>query len=180
MSSVALGKGACGCQNLGGVLSLFRRSLREAVCLTDDRIRLVERYMIDADEAQMREERTAAEEASRAATVHVMPTVEPRNALPPERKRPEAVGATAATLFAARLVGSVRLASVMTRRGMSFTLRRAAVIGLVVVKAAQPALSSLGAALSDEIEMSGAGDVAFAVVTVAVAVGVGVGVAFVA
>jgi hypothetical protein len=148
--------------------------------LTDDRIRLVERYMIDADEARLREERTSAEDASRAATIHVTPTVEPHNTLPQRRKQPEPVGPTAAALFSARFVGSVRRALVMARRGVSLALRRAAVIGSVVVEAAQPTLSSLGAVLSDKIEMSDAGDLAFAAVTVAVAIGVGVGIAFVA
>jgi len=131
--------------------------------------------MIDADEARMRAERRAAEEASRLPTTQVTTTVEPRSTLLPEGERPELVGSTAG-----RLVDAVRLASAMARRGVSLILRRAAVIGSVVVKAAQPALSSLGAALADEIEMSDAGDLAFAAVTVAVAVGVGVGVAFVA
>jgi hypothetical protein len=140
---------------------------------------LVERYMIDADEARLRAERTAAEEARRAPVMHVTPTVEPRNNVLLGHKRPKRVGSTAAP-FAGRLVCPTRAASVMARRRVGLTLRRAAVIGLVIVKVIQPALSSLAASLADEIEMSGAGDFAFAIVGVAVAVGVGVAVAFAA
>jgi hypothetical protein len=143
-------------------------------------MRLVERYMIDADEARLRAERTAAEEARRAAAMHVTPTVEPRNTVLPGLKRPERVGSTAAALFAGRFVGRTRVASVMARRGLSLTMRRAEVIGLVVVKVVQPALSSMAASLADEIERSDAGDFAFAMVAVAVGVGVGIGIAFAA
>jgi hypothetical protein len=175
-----VGKDARGCQNFGVALGVFRRSSREPVGLTDDRMCLVERYMIDADEARLRAERTAAEEARRAPVMHVSPTVEPRNTVLPGHKRPKRVGSTAAAPLAGRLVCPTRVASVMARRRVGLTLRRAAVIGLVIVKVIPPALSSLAASLADEIEMSGAGDFAFAMVVVAVAVGVGVAVAFAA
>jgi hypothetical protein len=155
-------------------LSVFKRSPREATRLADDRLRLVERYMIDADEARQRAERTAAEEARRAAAMHVTPTVEPRNTALPGRKRPERVSSAAAALFA----GRTRVVSVMVRRGLSLTLRRAEVIGLVVVKVVQLALSSLAASLAVEIEGRDPGDFAFAMVAVAVSVGVGMAVAF--
>jgi len=121
--------------------------------------------MIDADEARIRAERTATAEARGAAAISGTASVEPRNAVPPRLKRTKRVRSTAAALFARRLVGRARVASVMTGRGMSLALRRAA--------------SSLTGSLADAIEMHNAGNVAFVMVAVAVAVSVGVGVAVV-
>jgi hypothetical protein len=143
-------------------------------------MRLVERYMIDADAARLQAKGTAAEEVKRAPAMHFTRTVEPRNVALRGYKRPKRVGSTAVAPFAGRLIGATRVASVAARRRVGLTLRRVAVIGLVSVKVIQPALSRLAASLADEIEMFDAGDIAFAMVGVAVAVGVGVAVAFAA